>query len=83
MRSAADPGTRGSSALLHQICITFSALTGAVWSLSGASCGGAILIVLLDAGVRVGCSRGNIHKPKTLGKRELAAELKRVQVNKA
>lgn len=68
MCSAADPGARRNSALLYQISIAVSILTGVLWSLSGASCGAVILIVLLDAGLRVGCSQDNIHEPKTLGK---------------
>ena len=68
MCSSADPGTRSDSALLHQISITLSSPAGVLRTFSGASRSAVILIVLLDAGLRTGCSQDNIHEPKTLGK---------------
>lgn len=64
MCSAADPGTRHNSALLYQISVTFSILTGVLWTLSEASCSDVIIIVLLDAGLRIGYSQDNIFEPK-------------------
>jgi len=65
MCSNADPGTKHNSALLHQISVTRSILSGILWSLSGASCSGVILIVLLDAGLSIERSQDNIYEPKT------------------
>ncbi|KAJ4940373.1 hypothetical protein JOQ06_026680, partial [Pogonophryne albipinna] len=66
MRSNADPGTKHDSALLHQISVTRSILSVVLWSLSGASCRGVFLIVLLDAGLSIGRSQDNIYEPQHL-----------------
>lgn len=71
MCSAADPGTRHNSAPLYQISVTFSILTGALWTLSEASCSDVIIVVLLDAGLHIGCSQDNIFEAKPWANKSL------------